>query len=169
MKKRIYLAAAALAIVATLGIGSAMAYFTTYVLADGGVELSMGSSITIPKEEMDLHYKIISIENTGDYDCYVRVKAFVGAENGDLVFSDEDDKWTPDADGYWYYSDIVKPGETTSTVKLAVLGLKETPEAGEAFNVIVVEECTPVRFDENGNAYADWENGAEILNEGVEE
>lgn len=169
MKKRIYLAAAALAIVATLGIGSAMAYFTTYVLADGGVELSMGSSITIPKEEMDLHYKIVSIENTGDYDCYVRVKAFVGAENGELVFSDVDGKWTPGADGYWHYSDIVKPGETTSTIKIAVNGLLVEPEEGEAFNVIVVEECTPVRFDENGNAYADWEKGAEILNEGVEE
>ena len=169
MKKRIYLAAAALAIVATLGIGSAMAYFTTYVLADGGVELSMGSSITIPKEEMDTHFKIVSIENTGDYDCFVRVKAFVGAENGELKFSDADGKWTPGADGYWNYSDIVKPGETTSTVKIEVLGLLEKPEAGEEFNVIVVEECTPVRFDENGKAYADWEKGAEILNEGVEE
>jgi hypothetical protein len=162
MKKRIYLAAAALAIVATLGIGSAMAYFTTYVLADGGVELSMGSSITIPKEKMDLHYKIVSIENTGDYDCYVRVKAFVGAENGELVFSDVDGRWTPGADGYYYYSDIVKPGETTGTIKIAVNGLLVKPEAGEAFNVIVVEECTPVRFDENGNAYADWDAVADV-------
>ena len=169
MKKRICLAAAALAIVATLGIGSAMAYFTTYVLADGGVELSMGSSITIPIEKMDKISKIVSIKNVGDYDCFVRVKAFAGAENGEPKFSDEDGKWTPGADGYWYYSDIVKPGETTGSVKIAILRLEDTPEAGEAFNVIVVEECTPVRFDENGNAYADWEKGAEILNEGVEE
>ena len=168
MKKRIYLAAAALALVVTLGIGSAMAYFTTYVLADGGVELSMGSTVTIPKEKMDLHYKIVSIKNTGDYDCYVRVKAFVSAENGELVFSDEDGKWTPGADGYYYYSDIVKPGETTDTVKIAVNGLLVEPEEGEAFNVIVVQECTPVLYDENGNAYADWNANAEILNGEVE-
>ena len=24
------------------------------------------------------------------------------------------------------------------------------------FNVIVVQECTPVLYDENGNPYADW-------------
>lgn len=168
MKKRIYLAAAALALVATLGIGSAMAYFTTYVLADGGVELSMGSSVTIPEEEMDLHFKIVTIKNTGDIDCYVRVTAFVNEENGDLVFSDESGKWTPGADGFYYYSDIVKPGETTEKIKIAVNGLLVEPEAGEEFNVIVVEECTPVRFDENGKAYADWESGAEILNGEVE-
>ena len=53
-------------------------------------------------------------------------------------------------------------------MKIAVNGLLVEPEEGEAFNVIVVQECTPVLYDENGNAYADWNANAEILNGEVE-
>ena len=72
MKKKIYLTAAALALVATMGIGSAFAYFTTYVVADGGVKVSMGSTVTIPEEDMDLHFKLVTIKNTGDYSPFVK-------------------------------------------------------------------------------------------------
>ena len=30
----------------------------------------------------------------------------------------------------------------------------------ESFDVIVIQECTRVRYDENGNAYADWDAAA---------
>ena len=30
----------------------------------------------------------------------------------------------------------------------------------ESFDVIVIQECTRVRYDENGNAYADWDVAA---------
>lgn len=169
MKKNIYLVAAALALVATLGIGSAMAYFTTYVTADGGVKLSMGSTVTVPEEKMDLHFKLVTVQNTGDNDCYVRVKAFAGAEYDDLKYSDEDGKWTPGADGYYYYSDIVPAGGETSVLKIEVKALDgTTPEAGESFNVIVVQESTPVSYDAAGNPSADWDAEAEILNKEVE-
>lgn len=29
-------------------------------------------------------------------------------------------------------------------------------EYTDDFNVIVIQECTPVLYDENGNPYADW-------------
>ena len=29
-------------------------------------------------------------------------------------------------------------------------------DSEESFNVIVVQECTPVLYDEEGNPYADW-------------
>ena len=169
MKKNIYLAAAALALVATLGIGSAFAYFTTYVLADGGVKVEMGSPDTGIEETMELHYKLVSVKNIGDFDCYVRVKAFAGAEYDKLMYSDDNGKWNLGADGYYYYDAIVPAGATTGTLKIAVEALKgTTPEEGEAFNVIVVQESTPVLYKEDGTAYADWNAQAEILNGEVE-
>ena len=170
MKKKFYLAAAALALVATIGIGSAMAYFTTYVLADGGVEVSMGSTVTIPQEKVENGQKIIQVKNEGDYECWVRIKVFAGSEH-EFLYADESGKWTPGADGYYYYSDIVPVDGLTDELKVTItdlLGTDADSETDEAFNVIVVQESTPVRYDADGNAYADWENGAEILNEEVE-
>ena len=170
MKKKIYLAAAALVLVAALGIGSAMAYFTTYVLADGGVEVSMGSTVTIPQEKVENGQKIIQVKNEGDYECWVRIKVFAGSER---KFEElyEGTKWTPGEDGYYYYSDIVPAKGLTEELKVIIFDLTKQdadPETDEAFNVIVVQECTPVLYDENGNAYADWNANAEILNGEVE-
>lgn len=170
MKKKFYLAAAALALVATLGIGNAMAYFTTYVLADGGVKLSMGSTVTIPQEKVENGQKIIQVANEGDYECWVRIKVFAGSEH-EFVYADESGKWTPGADDYYYYSDIVPVDGLTDELKVTItelLGTDEDPETSEAFNVIVVQECTPVLYDEAGEAYADWSANAEILNKEVE-
>ena len=170
MKKKIYLAAAALVLVAALGIGSAMAYFTTYVLADGGMEVSMGSTVTIPQEKVENGQKIIQLKNEGDYECWVRIKVFAGSEH-EFLYADESGKWTPGAEGYYYSSDIGPVDGLTDEIKVTItdlLGTDADPETDEAFNVIVVQECTPVLYDENGNAYADWNVNAEILNKEVE-
>lgn len=170
MKKKFYLAAATLALVATIGIGSAMAYFTTYVVADGGVKVSMGSTVTVPQEQVINKQKVIKIKNEGSYDCWVRIKVFAGSEH-EFTYADESGKWTPGLDDYYYYSDIVPVNGLTEELKVTIEDLfkpDEDPETNEAFNVIVVQECTPVLFDENGEAYADWDAQAEILNKEVE-
>ncbi len=77
-KKTICLAAAAVALTGTLAVGSAYAYFTTYSEAKGNVVFQMGETRTEPHEEVKEGKKIVSIENTGDYDCYIRVKAYAG-------------------------------------------------------------------------------------------
>ena len=51
-KKTLCLTAAALTLTAGLSVGSAMAYFTTYVTAQGGQELSLGFTEVIPDEEV---------------------------------------------------------------------------------------------------------------------
>ena len=105
-KKSLCLAAAALTLTAGISAGTAMAYFTTYTEASGGVTLNMGFSETIPKEDFSNWTKHVSVENTGDYDCYIRVKALAGSKYQDgLQYSDSDGKWTPGEDGYYYYSD----------------------------------------------------------------
>ena len=159
-KKTIVLAAAAFALVLNLGIGSAMAYFTTYASASGAVEIELGLTVTTPEETVSDWVKHIRITNTGDYDCFVRVKLFAGAEYQELLtYSDASGKWSPGADGYYYYSDIVPAGGSTKELLAGIREIKDSMESTENpkdFNVIVVQECTMAVYDENGKPTADW-------------
>ena len=151
-KKSLCLAAAALTLTAGISAGTAMAYFTTYTEASGGVTLNMGFSETIPKEDFSNWTKHVSVENTGDYDCYVRVKALAGSKYQDgLQYSDSDGKWTPGEDGYYYYSDPIAPGESTSVLDIRI----DSKESDASFNVVVVQESTKVLYNENNEPYAD--------------
>ena len=95
--------------------------------------------------------KDIRIENTGGIDCYVRVKVFAGS-TVDLSFAAEE--WSKDTDGYWYYNNIVAPGASSSPMVVSIKGPED--EDMETFNVVVIQECTPVLYNEDGNPYADW-------------
>lgn len=148
-KKAIILASAALALTGTLTVGSAMAYFTTYTQASGSATVHMGFTQTVPHEELKEKAKHVSIENTGDYDCYVRVKAFSVYE---LEYKDMENWKYHEDDGYLYYTPILHPGETTTVVEIGV----EIPEDKE-FDVVVVQECSPVFYDEEGNPTPNWD------------
>lgn len=152
-KKTFCLAAAALTFAASLKAGSAMAYFTTYAAADGGQEISLGLTTTVPDETVSDWTKHIVIRNTGETECYVRVKILAGGkyEEG-ITVSDTSGKWTPGTDGYYYYSDILAPGESTEELIVKI----DNMDSEQSFNVIVVQEWTPVLYDESGNPYADW-------------
>ena len=169
-KKNVFLTLSALTLTAGLSIGSAMAYFTTYATATGGAQLKLGTTTTKIDETVTEWTKHITISNTGDFDCYIRVKAFAGNVYQErLVFSDGTGKWTPGADGFWYYTDILPVGDASEELLIKIDHL----EKEENFNVIVVQECTPVVYDEDGNPYADWNfvaNSSEDIYEGeVEE
>ena len=61
---------------------------------------------------------------------------------------------------FLYYDQILPAGETTAT-KLNVsytFPATDSEDAPAEFNVIVVEECTPVLYKADGTAYADWNN-----------
>ena len=155
-KKTICLTAAALTMTMGLSVGTALAYFTTYAEAAGGVALDLGFTTTTPEEEVSDWVKHITIRNTGSYDCYVRIRVFAGAGYQEaLVYSDDNGKWTPGEaeDGYYYYSDVVAPGGETEELRVTVDNLDKDQD----FNVIVVQECTPVQYDEDGNPYANWD------------
>ena len=167
-KKTICLAAAALVLVASLTVGKALAYFTTYTQAQGGVVLDLGFTETTPVEKVVDGAKQLVIKNTGDFDCYVRIKALVGADytvtyEEPAKVPGEDGKWTPGADGYYYYSDIV-PARTGETTQINVNITFPIPVDGEApdFNVIIIQECTPVLYDENGNPSYNWTQLADV-------
>lgn len=163
-KKTICLAAAALTLVASLSAGKALAYFTTYTQAQGGVELDLGFTETIPEETVVDGAKQVIIKNTGDFDCYVRMKALVGSEYT-VSYTEPDGagKWTPKTDGFYYYGDIVT-AKTGQTTQLNVNITFPTLVEGEApdFDVIIIQECTPVLYDADGNPYADWTKVADV-------
>lgn len=172
------LIAAAVTLTASLSVGSALAYFTTYCTAEGSYKMSMG----FPETEIHEHVesgKHITIENIGQYDCYVRVKAFapegvtlnyVPEEDSGWIGYGDDGYWEDD---YWYYNSILRPGETTPELLIQYIFPEDKDQdpgndtRPDEINIVVVHECTPVLYDEEGNPYADW-NNAVILEEHTE-
>ncbi len=161
----VLLGAVALVLAGGVTAGQALAYFTSYASAGGRVQLSLGFTETETNDTVRDWTKHISITNTGENDCYIRVKVFAGEKYRDfLEYSQEGESWVQDEDGYWYYGQVVMPGETTGEllVRLHREKLSMTVEDGEEeeFNVIVVQECTAVLHDGAGNPYADWDSVA---------
>ena len=154
-KKNILLAAAALAATLSLTVGSAMAYFTTYTTASGKTQLELGFTETKPNETIDSEGKHVTIENIGDYDCYVRVKVFSSIE----VQYVAGDGWTQGDDGYWYYGPVLSPGEKTTELLITYTYPDTSGEnPDKEFDIVVVQECTPVAYDEEGNPTANWDH-----------
>lgn len=151
-KKLIILSAAALSMTAALTLEHSLAYFTTYVSAGGSQVVHMGARTEI-HEDVSNMTKHISITNTSETnDCFVRVRVFYEADV--TVTCSPQDGWYDGGDDYWYYSPILAPGAST-----AVLDAKITVPAEfdkDSFNVVVIHECTPVIYDEDGNPAADW-------------
>ena len=145
-KKPLVLAAAAIALTGSLTVGSAMAYFTTYATAGGGVRMNMGFTTTVPDEKIDEKGKHVTIINKGDYDCFVRVKAFAPVA---LTYLAPDGGWQAGDDGYWYYESVLPAGETTKQELNISYQFPSGDEKASEFNVVVIQECTPVLFDAN--------------------
>ena len=160
-RRTAWLALLAAALILGLAAGSSLAYFTTYATAKGSLPITLGHRSEI-EEKFEDWKKEITIANTGEVDCYVRVKVFAGEEftleyDGESAGSTE--KWTQGTDGYWYYSGIVPVGGKTEQTLTVSITLPEGQAA--SFNVVVIQECTPVLYHENGTPYADWTLAAE--------
>ena len=151
--KTFILAIIAFLMVTGATVHQAIAYFTTYTAASGSAVLHLGLTTTIPDEEVSDWTKHVSIQNTGDKECYVRVKAFAGElYEAALTYTDTSGKWSAGEDGYYYYRDILAPGASSDELLIKIDHLNRE----EDFNVIVVQECTAVLYDENGQPYYDW-------------
>lgn len=163
MKKKGCLAAAAALILCTgPAVGQAMAYFTAFAEAEGSVQIHMGFADTTLEDDVQNWVKHVAVTNNGEYPCYVRVRAFAGEGYREMLeYRSGAGRWTDGQDGYWYYDGVFAPGARTEDEFLVKLKKDQlatsTGEDGEAiFNVIVVQECTAVLYDEEGNPYADW-------------
>ena len=156
--KRMNIISAALAVglVCISSVQNANAYFTTYVTAKGGYEVSWKHKEEIHEElkEWSKHITITSKE--GSVPVYVRVKAFAGS-NYELTYTG--DQWT-EKDGYYYYKSELQGGKTTETLLVDIKNIPKEPKDGMNFNVVVVYETIPVQYDKDGNMIApqdaDW-------------
>ena len=166
-RKHVFLAFLAAGLVLTGSIGSALAYFTTYVEARGGAVISLGDQTTVTEEfsQWTKHIRITSDADSGP--VYVRAKAFCSAY--EFVYTDpseDKNKWMPGADDYYYYSDIVEGGGTTEELLIQIKDVPSTDVEQKDFNVIVIYETTPVQYDENGTPIPakdiDWNGKLDI-------
>jgi len=165
-KRTICLSLAAFALVMGLSVGTVMAYFTAVDTAAGGVDLDLKFTTTVPNEEVENSQKMLTLKNTGVEDCYVRLIALAGEQfQGGLEYIEPagDGRWTPGPGGYYYYSEILAPGESTTQLNVK-FAFPEDPEEGEQddFNIIIIQESAPVLYDEEGKPYADWDVKADV-------
>ena len=163
-KNAICLTAIAVFLVISLSVGTAMAYFTTCAVAQGGYSIVLGGIEAEIEEEVELvdPRKEIKIKNTGNHESFVRLKVLTGnilKENMKYTEPGGEGKWVPGEDGYYYFSDVLQPDESTSQLNVSFVFPKEELEQ---FNVIIVQECTPVLYDADGIPHADWNNKADI-------
>lgn len=165
---RIFVCAAfaATLIVCGISVKPTLAYFTTYATAKGGISVDIGPTTDV-KEKFKDWKKTIEIENTGKADCFVRVKV-IAASQFDIQASGSN--WSLSDDGYWYYSQVVPVGGKTEPI---VAAITVSEKVKTSFNVVVVQECAPVTYDENGNPCvapdAKWDATAQYDKEEGEE
>ena len=142
MKKRnLVLIALVFALIICATIQPAMAYFTTYVRAKGGHTVTFGDTTKITEEVKDW-IKSVTISNLeGSYPVFIRAKVLY---EGAFQFDVDGDDWIEDPQGqptgYYYYP-----------------AFERLTEGEKSFSVVVVYESTPVRYDENNVAVANWD------------
>ena len=169
MRKHICLAVAALLLMSAVNIKGVLAYFTTFADTSGGVELDLGFTKTTITEEKGSgnQHKKITLTNNGNYECYVRLKTITGASYTNIIIDSEpvvDEvelvNWSEkQSDGYYYYGKKLAPGESTTQL---YLGFDFTNLTQKDFNVIVIQECTPVLYDTDGNLTFNWAASADV-------
>jgi predicted ribosomally synthesized peptide with SipW-like signal peptide len=142
--KKSILTVIAAALVLSLSMGLTFAYFSDFEAAKGGAQLTLGSQTHIDEEVSDKG-KTIVIQNTGTTDVVVRVGVY-----GPSTMSVTDvsgDKWEYD-NGFWYYTEVIKvDGESTPLIA----EIKAPKGQIDNFDVVVVQECAQVVYDEEGN------------------
>lgn len=156
-----FLAVLGLVLLLSSSLKDSLAYFTTYTTTRGSARLTIGPRTEI-EEAIERQTKQIQIENTGETDCFVRTRIYAGSllllTESEVVPEGGSSHWRKDADGWWYYEAILRPGEKTNVLSVKIDVTKEMMNQKiDNFNVVVVQESTPVLYREDGTPYADWE------------
>ncbi len=151
--RKIMIAAATLALIAAASVGPATAYFTDSHLATAVIPINLADSNLTPHEKVDNMTKTITVENTGNYDVYIRVSAFYG--DGVTVSKSSGENWSDLNEGYYYYNAVVKAHESTTELKLDITG---PASKQDSFNVVIIEEATKALYNADGTSIKpNWE------------
>lgn len=151
LTKRFGLAVAACALCIAAGVGTTFAYYTDATMAIGTLPYAADDPKTEIKEEVDPAGKDISLTNTSDAPCVVRVKLYFAEANADIsIYGKANANWgfeNEDASGWIYYNEILWPDETTSVLRADITSQDKT-KALDNFAVNVVAQCVPVTWHE---------------------
>ena len=150
---RLILVAAALALIGSLAVKPAIAYFTDTATVSKTIPISIGD-VELQEMDDDVNHmiKTIAISNTGEYDIFVRAKALY--PDTCTITKQTSTNWSDLDGGYYYYSEILKPGEKTEDLNLKI----DFDGSTSDFNVIIIQEAARVIYDEAGNPSGDWGN-----------
>lgn len=147
------------AILATVLTQPTLAYYTiignaTNVVTSGNIALKIHEKTAdgsdFPAEGVyiipgDIVSKQVSVENVCDHPFYLRVKLVSGSTNTALSAEDclkldiDTKNWTY-LDGFYYYNQILQPGETTPTLftEVEIVGSKvDTTHIGSTLSLTV--------------------------------
>ena len=151
-KKKIFITIVALLLIVGIAVPSALAYFSTYVRVKGGVPVTLGESTQLKEEKTpDGGKHVVITAAEGSDPVFIRVKAFAPSDVQGLV-NYEGEGWTEE-DGYWYYGESIKDGESAS---IDITVDTDSLEDRDEFDLIVVYEYVPAQAD-GETLYADWD------------
>ena len=144
----------AVAMVLFVSVSATLAYFSDYDTAQGEKTLVLSGQTAIDEDPHD-DYKDIKITNVSkdDVDMVVRVRVIGPVK---INFTKEAG-WEQKGE-WWYYNKVLAKGESTSNLHAGW----EIPEDSdlENFDVVVVNECVQVTYDDNVIDYPDgWPKG----------
>lgn len=148
----------ALALVAFLGVGATMAWFTDTEAAVNTLTVGNGD-ITVDEKIVGLEKRNIGIKNEGSVPVYVRMRVDV-PEGITYIASDSDAPqevtftfipkeptgWTHGDDGYWYYDESVEPDKEFITLFNSIKLSSKIPESQmelikDMLDITVYGEC----------------------------
>ena len=173
-KRNLILIALVFALIICATIQPAIAYFTTYARAKGGHEVTLGDKTTITEKVSNWTKGVTIANEEGSAPVFIRAKVLY---EGKYTIAVSGAGWTAlQDDGYYYYGvnptqlTVLDENQSTSQLSVEIQGIPTKSSAegadntafeqlkdGESFSVVVVYESTPVRYHEDGTAYANWD------------
>lgn len=163
LTKRFSLAFLAIVLCIAAGVGTTFAYYTDATEARGSLPYNLDNPGTEITEEVDDAGKSITLTNTSDAPCVVRVKLYFAEMNASIaVYGQNNAEWgfenNDSSSGWIYYNKVLWPGETTSVLRAEITS-EGKDKALDDFAVNVVAQCVPVIWQDGEGDQPGYEAG----------
>lgn len=123
-------------------------YWRNYFSAEGGILFTkIISNTELEEETYNLEKHIVVTAGLEGMGIFARVKVFAPA---DVTYIGEGWSYN-ETDGYYYYELPLMPGESS---KELVISIQQKEQVD--FDVVVIQEATPIKYKDNGQEYANW-------------
>ena len=161
-KRRLLLALLAVIMVLSVSIGPALAYFSTYTVAEGKKPIKVVPDTTIDEDVASETLKSVTVTNAGNAPCFVRAKAFAPA--GVTLGTAGGNGWSAqNGEGFWVYGEVLMPGETTAELEIPISGIPTTADEGDSLNIAVVYESTTAIWHNGAYVADDWNWAQDVI------